>query len=442
MAKLIGAQRKILQAILDLPRDAAGYVTDSQIAQTTQIAISDVRDWIETLEGDGYVEVARAGGGLNALITAKGRLASVPTPDRTKTWPQPIENAPSSVGQRRDLPSVISETTPMMGIAADTQNAPHRKAGKLLFLLIEDDHLQAEHTENLLRAEFKNIDVIVLTSETSFMESFSRLAESSPDFVILDAMLRWSDPIIPTSRSGSDEWSKYSLPEAEDGREPSQAGLRCLELIRNDPRTSSVPVVIQSVLDRHDVLGKSIAFPNTMYCQKTEDDRKLVRIIRSMLTARNRPASQQYNNSVFLAHGAQGGIRDATARFLDKIGLRTIILDEQPNRGMTHTEKLIQSSGVFAAIIILSGDDQGSSWGESKQRLAKRAGQNVIFQLGYFLGKLGPKRVLALHEKGVELPSDGHGVIYIPLDPHDAWRTLLAVELRSMGLPVDLNGIR
>ena len=75
MAGLKGAQRMVLQAISDLPTDPAGYVSDSQIAQETQIAIGDVRDWIETLEGDGLVEVARTQAGLRASITAQGRLA-------------------------------------------------------------------------------------------------------------------------------------------------------------------------------------------------------------------------------------------------------------------------------------------------------------------------------------------------------------------------------
>src|SRR5262249_13065821 len=74
MAKLIGAQRMVLQAILDLPKDDAGYITDSQIAQATQIAITDVRDWIETLEGEGYVEIARTRAGLSVSLTAHGKL--------------------------------------------------------------------------------------------------------------------------------------------------------------------------------------------------------------------------------------------------------------------------------------------------------------------------------------------------------------------------------
>ena len=75
MARLIGAQRMVLQAILDLPKDSAGYVRDAHIAQKTQIVIADVRDWIETLEGEDHVNVARTTGGLSASITAQGRLA-------------------------------------------------------------------------------------------------------------------------------------------------------------------------------------------------------------------------------------------------------------------------------------------------------------------------------------------------------------------------------
>jgi hypothetical protein len=74
MARLIGAQRMVLQAILDLPKDHAGYVTDDQISRHTQMLVSDVRDWVETLEGEGYVQVARTGSGLSVLITAQGKL--------------------------------------------------------------------------------------------------------------------------------------------------------------------------------------------------------------------------------------------------------------------------------------------------------------------------------------------------------------------------------
>ena len=77
----------VLQAVYDLPKDAAGYVTDAQITQSTQIAVTDVRDWIETLEGEGHVNLARTEVGLSASITASGRQAIRQN--------QPIEGSPS-----------------------------------------------------------------------------------------------------------------------------------------------------------------------------------------------------------------------------------------------------------------------------------------------------------------------------------------------------------
>ncbi len=74
MAKLFGAQRMIVQAVNDLPRDASAYVRDQQVAQNTHISISDVRDWIETLEGEELIDVVRTTEGISTSITAKGRL--------------------------------------------------------------------------------------------------------------------------------------------------------------------------------------------------------------------------------------------------------------------------------------------------------------------------------------------------------------------------------
>jgi len=65
--------------------------------------------------------------------------------------------------------------------------------------------------------------------------------------------------------------------------------------------------------------------------------------------------------------------------------------------------------------------------------LAARARQNVVFELGFFIGKLGPERVAALVKGGIELPSDYDGVVYISLDKED-WQNKLGVELQAAGL--------
>lgn len=73
MARLFGGQRMVLQAVYDLPKNNAGSVTDAEIAHSTQLAVTDVRDWIETLEGEGLIDVARTTAGLSVLLTASGR---------------------------------------------------------------------------------------------------------------------------------------------------------------------------------------------------------------------------------------------------------------------------------------------------------------------------------------------------------------------------------
>jgi hypothetical protein len=64
--------------------------------------------------------------------------------------------------------------------------------------------------------------------------------------------------------------------------------------------------------------------------------------------------------------------------------------------------------------------------------------QNVILEFGFFVGKLGRQRTFALVEKGVALPCDMHGLIYISLDDGQ-WRLHLVRELKAAGLQVDAN---
>jgi predicted nucleotide-binding protein len=68
-----------------------------------------------------------------------------------------------------------------------------------------------------------------------------------------------------------------------------------------------------------------------------------------------------------------------------------------------------------------------------------RARQNVILELGYFLGKLGRGRVCVIYVDGVEIPSDYHGVVFVPLDEAGAWRLRLARELKAAGFDIDMN---
>ena len=143
-------------------------------------------------------------------------------------------------------------------------------------------------------------------------------------------------------------------------------------------------------------------------------------------------------NEVFVIHGRDEGTRAIMARFLEQLNLKPVILDEQSNQGLTIIEKFEQHAQAGFAVALLTPDDEGSLQGDGSN-LNPRARQNVIFELGFFIGKLGRKGVRALTKGTVEIPSDYAGVVYIPLDDSGAWKFQLVRELKAAGFDVDAN---
>jgi len=140
---------------------------------------------------------------------------------------------------------------------------------------------------------------------------------------------------------------------------------------------------------------------------------------------------------VFVVHGADDGAKQAVARVIEKLGLEPIILHEQPDQGRTIMEKFEHYADVAYAVVLLTPDDTGMRKGCPKLR--PRARQNVILELGFFMGKLGRRRVCSLYKGDVELPSDFFGVLWVSLDTGEQWQVLLAKELGAAGFDVDLN---
>lgn len=140
------------------------------------------------------------------------------------------------------------------------------------------------------------------------------------------------------------------------------------------------------------------------------------------------------NNKVFVVHGHDEALREKVARLLEKQGLEAIILSEQANKGKTIIEKFEENSDVGAAICLFTGDDIGKEKSEAVEK--QRARQNVVYEAGYFMGKLGRDRVIMLVEKDIELPSDLQGVVYTD---SESWKTEVLQELQSIGFEIDFN---
>jgi len=144
---------------------------------------------------------------------------------------------------------------------------------------------------------------------------------------------------------------------------------------------------------------------------------------------------------IFVVHGHARAALHETVRVLERGTRRdVIVLREQPNAGRTILEKFEDhAAGVAFAVVLLTGDDQGGIRSSNATHLRGR--QNVVFELGFFFGKLGRDRVAVLLEEGVEQPSDIEGLVYITLDQPGAWKQALARELEAAGIPVDRSRI-
>lgn len=145
------------------------------------------------------------------------------------------------------------------------------------------------------------------------------------------------------------------------------------------------------------------------------------------------------NNQAFLVHGHDTAVLEGTARFLEKLGVTPVILHELPDRGRTIIEKFVDHSDVPFAVVLLTADDRGGPFAAALNDLQPRARQNVLFELGYFIGRLGRNRVCALYREGVEIPSDYSGVLFVSLDDAGAWKLRLAREMKAAGLEIDMN---
>lgn len=123
------------------------------------------------------------------------------------------------------------------------------------------------------------------------------------------------------------------------------------------------------------------------------------------------------SNRVFVVHGHDEVAKTSIEIFLSEIGLEPIVLHRQADEGQTIIEKFEKHSDVGYAFILLTPDDVSYSSSEDalpddQRKKEYRARPNVIFEFGFFVGRLGRRRVCCLYTGDVTLPSDVSGMIY------------------------------
>lgn len=141
-------------------------------------------------------------------------------------------------------------------------------------------------------------------------------------------------------------------------------------------------------------------------------------------------------SKVFIVHGHDGELKEAVARLLEKQDIDPVILGEKANQGKTIIEKIENYSDVGAAIMLFTPDDFGRAKDSELEQY--RARQNVVFEAGYFMAKLGRDHTIMLAAPNVEIPSDLQGVVYTDTA---LWKFGVLQELQAMGYSVDLNKV-
>lgn len=154
-----------------------------------------------------------------------------------------------------------------------------------------------------------------------------------------------------------------------------------------------------------------------------------------------KPKAPMDKSKVFIVHGHDDAAKEKVARFIEKLGFEAIILHEQASSGNTIIEKIEEYSNVGFAIVLYTPCDEGGPKGK-KDQVKPRARQNVVFEHGYLMGKIGRKNVCPLVKGDLETPTDISGIVYTPMDEGDGWKSKVADEMEACGYEVDRNKMK
>lgn len=204
-------------------------------------------------------------------------------------------------------------------------------------------------------------------------------------------------------------------------------------------------------------LGVSVGyFPNPLYAAISDLEdvtdnlitvAKGTRVKKAGVIAVKNEKSEGFKK-VFIVHGRDEALIHEVQNFLYKLSLEGIVLNQHLNQGKTIIQKLLDLAldpQVGFGIVLYTPDDFGQISKELEQtsEMVARARQNVIFEHGLLVGKLGMSRVIALKKSDqfLEMPNDLSGVIYEQYDSSGSWKYRIAKEMRAQGYDIDLNNI-
>lgn len=260
-------------------------------------------------------------------------------------------------------------------------------------IVVIDDDLAMEVVSDAFR--YRGHDARRISSASAALAGVGEIAGA--DLVILDIIMPWPPELPLSSLAGN-----------------QTAGMEVYRSIRG--KNARLPIIAYSGSQDGAIITALQEDPSARFLSKWESHslKELLRLASELLgiTDAQKP-------KVFIVHGHNETAKLALKNFLqNKLHLpEPIILHEQPNLGRTIIEKFEEYAFQSSAVCVLLTPDDVGATAKDADDLKRRGRQNVIFELGYFLGQLGRKsgRVLLLYQGPIELPSDLAGVVYIDI---------------------------
>lgn len=142
---------------------------------------------------------------------------------------------------------------------------------------------------------------------------------------------------------------------------------------------------------------------------------------------------------VFVVCGTDDEMKQAIIAALTKLWLVPLVMCEEPSQGRKIVERFQDYADVGFAVVLLSPDDSVYAKDEPSTKRKLRPRQDVVFELGFLLGKLGRNNVLVFQREcqNFEVPTDFEGMKVTAFDDQDSWKLALIRELSNCGLAVD-----
>ncbi len=157
-------------------------------------------------------------------------------------------------------------------------------------------------------------------------------------------------------------------------------------------------------------------------------------VINEIISENHKPNSRNEEmiaDTVFIIHGHDHNLKVEVQLFLERGKVKNKVLHEVPDRGRTIIDKLVEETAdARFAIALFTPDDITAD-----QNL--RARQNVILEVGYFIGKIGKSNVRMILKDQIEIPSDLSGILYEKYNEGSDWKINLIRELKAAGIEID-----